>query len=137
MKQIMPEKKRPSKNMIGGPFAVVDFKKIYLNNESGKMLNPGNGDLWVTIGIDKPNSLVTFTKCLPDTEGAFKMSRVCETEFARRIETNRALSAIIRAGFPLGMLGKQLPVSLLMDGSIMADYRWERQKQPEMVEYTA
>lgn len=137
MKQIMPEKKRPSRRLIEGAFAVIDFKKIYLNNDGGRMLNPRNCDLWITIGIDKSNSLMTFTRCLPDEPGAFKMSRVCETEYARRIETNRALSSIIKAGFPLGMMGKQLPVSLLMDGSVMVDFRWEHQKPPESVQYSA
>lgn len=137
MKQIIPEKKHRSKNMQRGAFVVVDLKRIYINNDSGKMLNPFNEDLWITIGIDEKNKLLTFSKVDEDTVGAFKMSRVKETEYARRIETNRALASIVRAGFPLGMLGKQLPASLLMDGSIMADYRFERQEKPQEVVFSA
>ena len=55
-------------------------------------------------------------------EDSFKLSGVNETRNAKRIETNRALLSILKAGFPMYMVDRRLPAKRLLDGSLGADF---------------
>lgn len=91
------------------------------------MINTEAIELWgdaeyIRISIDTDDQVLIFSKAQKSDDDVFKLSKVCETKRARRIETNRALLSIIKAGFPMYMIDKRLPVKLLIDGSLAADF---------------
>ena len=116
-KQIIPIRKSYSGKAYN---AYVRFteKMLYINNDASLML--GDTDyIRMSIALDERLLLICKAEKAKDS---FKLSRVNETLKARRIETNNALRSIIKAGFPLYMLGKRLPVKRLLDGSLAADF---------------
>lgn len=73
------------------------------------------------ISIDAPNRVMVISP-----HGDWKLSPVCETKFAKRIETRNSTMSFLEAGFPKAMLGKYLPCHVDMAGalvvSLMVDY---------------
>ena len=74
-----------------------------------------------SISIDAPNRVMVISP-----GGAWKLSTVCETKFAKRIETRNSTISFLEAGFPKGLLGKYLPCHVDLAGalivSLMVDY---------------
>ena len=73
------------------------------------------------ISIDAPGRLMVISP-----EGVWKLSNVCETKHAKRIETRNSTISFLDAGFPKGLLGKYLPCHVDLSGtlivSLMVDY---------------
>ena len=73
------------------------------------------------VSIDVPGKVMVFSP-----GGQWKLSSVCETKNAKRIETRTAVNSFLEAGFPRGLLGKYLPCHVDMAGSLvvslMVDY---------------
>ena len=95
------------------------YKSLYINNKAGQMLSSD----YITISIVKDKTLhaMRLSPSTKENENAFKLSSVCESKYAKRIETNRSLESILEAGFPKHLLGKNLPVLRLFDGSLLVD----------------
>ena len=115
--QILPVKKAPSRS-AGEEYIRIGLKAFYISN--GAMIKFGDTD-YIRISIDKDNRVVIVSKAEKDVD-SFKLSHVCESQNARRIETNRSLLSIVRGGFPLYMIDRHLPVHLGLDGSLLADF---------------
>ena len=110
--EVTPQKKRnaPPPGYRGAPYVRYTPKMLYISGPAMKML--GMADT-VTISISGPDRMMMITP-----GGPWKLSRVCETMYARRIETNGGLVAMLEAGFPRGMIGKYLSVNTDMTGSL-------------------
>ena len=117
IRQIKPMRKLSSGG-TGFPYVKLSPKMLFLNSDAMEMW--GETD-YMRISISTSEQQLIFSKA-QKSEDSFKLSKVCETKHARRIETNRALLAIIKAGFPLYMLDKRLPVKILLDGSMAVDF---------------
>lgn len=116
-KQIIPIKKAAS-GASSDPYVRFGPKMLYISNQAMEML----GDTgYVRISISLADRLLVISKA-EQAEDSFRLSRVNETRSARRIETNRALLSILKAGFPLYMVDRRLPVKILLDGSLAADF---------------
>ena len=116
--QILPIRKAPSRN-VGEAYVRIGLKAFYISNEAMKKF--GDTD-YIRISMDKDNRCVIVSKASEKADDTFKLSRVCESERARRIETNRSLLSMIRGGFPLYMIDRHLPANLGLDGSLLADF---------------
>ena len=117
LKQITPLKKHYSK--IGSkPSVRLSLKMLYINSAAMELLGCTE---YIHMSLDLDNRRLIISKSEQD-DTSFKLSTVCHTQHARRIETNRALITIIKNGFPLYMVDKPLPVTRLLDGSIVADF---------------
>lgn len=101
------------------PCVRFTYKSLYINNEAGKLLNAE----YITISIlkDKGLHVLRLAPAKRDDDNSFKLSQVCESQYARRIETNRSLESILDAGFPRNLLGENLPVIRLFDGSLLVN----------------
>lgn len=111
-REVMPKKKRsaPPRGVRGRAYVRYTPKMLYINSQAMELLGmPEN----VTISISGPDRMMMITP-----GGPWKLSRVCETKDARRIETNGGLVAMLEAGFPRGMIGKYLTVNTDMTGSL-------------------
>lgn len=117
-KQIKPLKKSAN-GPANYPYVRINPKMLMINSDA--MALWGDTD-YMRISISIDEQILIFSKAYEGDDGAFKLSRVCETKRARRIETNRALVALFRSGFPLYMADKRLPVKILMDGSLAVDF---------------
>ena len=117
-KQIKPLQKAAN-GPANYPYVRINPKMLMIN--SNAMALWGETD-YMRISISTDEQILIFSKAHEGDENAFKLSTVCETRRARRIETNRALLSIIKAGFPLYMIDKRLPVKILMDGSLAVDF---------------
>ena len=116
-KQIIPIKKRSS----GGtnePYVKFGPKMLYISSRAMEMFGEA-GYIRMSISVVARRLIITKAEKAEDT---FRLSRVNETKAARRIETNRALLSILKAGFPLYMVDRRLPVEILLDGSLAADF---------------
>ena len=51
--------------------------------------------------------------------GPWKLSTVCESRNAKRIETPNSCISFLDAGFPKGLLGKYLPCQVDIAGSLI------------------
>lgn len=110
--EVLPKKKRsaPPSGMRGAPYVRYTPKMLYISGPAMELLGmPEN----VTISISGPDRMMMITP-----GGPWKLSRVCETKDARRIETNGGLVTMLEAGFPRGMIGKYLSVNTDMTGSL-------------------
>lgn len=116
-KQILPLKKCYSGRATGA-YVKFNQKMLYINSDASLML--GEPD-YIRMSISIDDRLLIITKA-EEAEDSFKLSHVNETRHARRIETNRALLSILKAGFPMYMVDRRLPVKTLLDGSIVADF---------------
>ena len=117
--QILPVKKSPSRS-VGEAYVRIGPKAFYISNEA--MNQFGDDTDYIRISMDKDNRVVIVSKAFEKAEDTFKLSRVCESRKARRIETNRSLLSMIRGGFPLYMIDRHLPVRIGLDGSLLADF---------------
>ena len=118
--QIMPIKKRRSRAVPNDAHVSITPKMLYISAAAWKMLRAE----YITINIDPKLRVVRIYPAEPEDLGAFKLSRVKETQYARRIETNNALLSFISYGLPQSALGKRLPCSLGLDGALLADYAY-------------
>lgn len=117
IRQILPIKKSGG-NHREDAYIRIGLKAFYLSNEAMKLL----GDTeYIRISLDRDNRMVIISKAGKAVD-SFKLSKVCETQYARRIETNRSLLSLVRNGFPLYMVDRYLPVSVGLDGSLNADF---------------
>ena len=119
-KQIMPEKKH-SRGTANFPYVRITPKMLFINKTAM--------DLWgdtgyIRISISTKDQTLILSKA-EQAEDAFKLSTVCETRGAKRIETNNALVVLFRSGFPMYMTGKRLPVQVLADGSLAVDFSYK------------
>ena len=110
--EVMPTKKRsaPPRGVRGRAYVRYTPKMLYLNGQAMQMLGMPET---VSISINGPDRIMIITP-----GGPWKLSRVCETKDARRIETNGGLVAMLEAGFPRGMIGKYLSVNKDMTGAL-------------------
>lgn len=119
-KEVVPKKKRsaPPRSIRGRAYVRYTPKMLYFSNEAMKLL--GNVET-VSISINGPERMM-----IVQPGGPWKLSRVCETQNAKRIETNGGLVAMLEAGFPRGMIGKYLMCNRDMMGaltvSLITDY---------------
>ena len=116
-KQIVPLKKTWS-GKASGPYVKIGPKMLYINNDASEILGDTN---YIRMSLSLDDRLLIISKAEKAAD-SFKVSHVNETRSAKRIETNRALLSIIKAGFPMYMIDKRLPVKSLLDGSIAADF---------------
>ncbi len=119
LKQIKPMKKRPTYRKTNTPYMSISLKMLYINEDAAALVDQLD---YCTISIDTKGQHIVVHPANKEDDGAFKLSTVCESKRARRIETNRALLSFIRSGFPMWMLDKRLPVVRGLDGSLIADY---------------
>lgn len=111
-REVIPKKKRsqPPRGVKGRAYVRYTPKMLYINGQAMELL--GHPET-VSISINGPDRIMMITP-----GGPWKLSRVCETMYARRIETNGGLVALLDAGFPKGMIGKYLRVNQDMTGSL-------------------
>lgn len=96
----------------------VGLKAFYISNEAMKAF----GDTeYIRISLDADHRLIIISKAEKAVD-SFRLSKVCETEHARRIETNRSLLSMVRGGFPMYMIDRYLPARVGLDGSLQADF---------------
>lgn len=118
VKQIIPLRKGGHKSDITC-YVKIGIKMLYISNEAMKLF----GDVeYIRISLDMDNRKVIISKAYDKEDDTFKLSKVNETKLAKRIETNRALLALVQAGFPMYMIDKYLPVEIGLDGSLLADF---------------
>lgn len=113
LKEVVPQKKRsgPPSWIKGKAYVRYTPKMLYLSGPAMQMLGMPEK---IGISIDGPQRMMIIRP-----NGPFKLSTVCETQNARRIETNLALMSLLDAGFPKGMINKYLSVSTVtMDGAL-------------------
>ncbi len=124
LKEATPRKKKstPPKAYKNTPYVRFTGKMLYLNGNTMHMLGCCDS---ISICVDKASRIMVIR---PD--GPFRLSRVCETPGARRIETNGSLLAVIEAGFPVGMLGKHIACEPMLGGGVWASLipRYEGEK---------
>lgn len=119
-REVTPKKKRcaPPRGVRGRAYVRFTPKMLYISGPAMELL--GNPET-VSLSVNGPDRLMVIRP-----GGPWKLSRVCETINARRIETNGGLVALLEAGFPKGMIGKYLRVSVDMTGalavSLIPDY---------------
>ena len=111
-REVIPRKKRsaPPRGMQGKPYVRYTPKMLYINCQAMELLGMAET---VAISINGPERMMMISP-----GGPWKLSRVCETGTARRIETNGGLVAMLEAGFPRGMIGKYLAVHKDMTGAL-------------------
>ena len=100
--EVIPTKKRnaPPKGVRGKPYVRFTPKMLYISSPAMRMLGETE---WISISVNGPERVMILSP-----GGPWKLSRVCETKDARRIETNGGLVSVLDAGFPKGMIGKYL-----------------------------
>lgn len=111
--EVIPTKKRsaPPRGVRGKAYVRFTPKLLYINANAMRMLGPTDT---VTISINAPERVMVITP-----GGPWKLSRVCETKDARRIETNGGLVSMLEYGFPKGMIGKYLSCHPDMMGALV------------------
>ena len=112
-KEVIPKKKRssPPRGVKGKAYVRFTPKMLYISGPAMRMLGMPES---IGISVDGPGRAMVLRP-----GGPFKLSRVCETEDARRIETNKALESLLEYGFPRGMLGLWLTqLQTTMDGAL-------------------
>lgn len=119
MKQIKPIKKRVTYRVKGTPYMSISLKMLYINEDAASLIGPMD---YCTFSIDTKEQYIAINPANKDDEGAFKLSKVCESKNARRIETNRALMSFIKNGFPMWMLDKRLPITKGLTDTLYADF---------------
>ena len=107
-----------------GVKAYVRFtpRLLYINSDAMKMLGETET---VSISINASDRVMIISP-----GGEWKLTSVCESKYARRIENGNNMIGILEAGFPKGMIGHYLYcqkgiggaliVSLLPDYSLKA-----------------
>ena len=119
-KEVTPRRKRscPPRGVKGRAYVRFTPKMLYINGQAMEMLGHCES---IGISVNGPDRCMVITP-----GGPWKLSRVCETMHARRIETNGGLVSLLEAGFPRGMIGKYLRCTTDMTGaltvSLIPDY---------------
>ena len=112
--------KKHSTHRGKGPYMRITRKMLYLNSDAMRMMPDVE---YITMSVDAKGHSLCIWPSDGENANAFKLCRVCETPGARRIETNNSLESIIKAGFPVHMLGERLPVSTSFSGCLNVDFR--------------
>lgn len=110
-KLVEPKKRRyyPPKGVEA--YVRVTTRIVYLNSEAMKLL----GDTeTVNVSINPQQHIMVITP-----GGPWKLSTVCETKNARRIENGSAMMQFLKAGFPDGLLGCYLKCWKDIAGSLV------------------
>ena len=96
-----------------GVKAYVRFtpRLLYINSEAMKMLGDAES---VSIAINAKDHVMIIS-----TNGDWKLSTVCESKYARRIENGNNMMGILEAGFPKGMMGHYLHCYKGIDGALI------------------
>ena len=96
-KKVEPKKRRycPPKGMDA--YIRVTTRIVYLNSGAMKLL--GDADS-INVSINPQERIMVVTP-----GGPWKLTTVCETKYARRIENGSAMAQFLKAGFPDGLLG--------------------------------
>ena len=115
---VEPKKQRHAPPGNISTYVRITPRLFYISSEACKMW----GDYETcSISINVPEKLMIISP-----NGAWKLSTVCETRNAKRIETRNSTISFLEAGFPKGLLGKYLPCHVDMAGSLivslMVDY---------------
>ena len=110
-KKIEPRKQRHSPPAGIKSYVRVTARMLYLSNEAMKLM--GNAET-VSISIDRNQRVMVITP-----GGEWKLSKVRDTKYAKRIENGSSMSEILKGGFPYGMLGSYLPCQKDMYGSLV------------------
>lgn len=99
-------------------YVKITPRLFYISNDAGEMWGDHER---CSIAIDVPGKLMVISP-----GGEWKLSTVCRTKHAKRIETRNSTISFLDAGFPKGLLGKYLPCHVDMTGalivSLMVDY---------------
>lgn len=117
-KPVEPKKQRhgPPKGM--DVYVRITPRLFYIS--SGAMKLWGEHET-CNISVDAPGRAMVISP-----NGGWKLSTVCETKYAKRIETRNSTISFLDAGFPKALLGKYLPCHVDMAGalvvSLMVDY---------------
>lgn len=120
MKQVQIRKKSKGPKRPDMPYVRYTQKMLYISSLAMRMI-PGTE--YITMAVDGPGHYMIIRPAEKDAENAFKLSMVCETLHARRIETNNSLLSVQDAGFPRWALGKYMPVTPGLDGALLVDLR--------------
>lgn len=112
--EVVPKMHNYEKN--NNPYVRITPKAIYINEGAAQMLD---GD-YIQIEIDSESELVRFLSCKKGDEHAFKLSSVCETEHAKRIETNNVMFSLLKAGFDMNKMYKKLNVLRIKNGILFS-----------------
>lgn len=100
-KAVEPKKHRHSSPAGMKTYVRVTPRLFYISSAAGKLF--GNHER-CNISIDVPGKVMIISP-----GGQWKLSTVCETKNAKRIETPNTTISFLEAGFPKGLLGKYLP----------------------------
>lgn len=119
-KRVKAIPKKTTNGKKQGAYVKFDLKMLYISSDAMLMMN---GAEYISMAVNGPGRVMQISPAPGKNEYSFKLSRVNETEYARRIETNNGLRSVIDSGFPLSMLGKRLPVVAGLDGSLIVDLR--------------
>ena len=110
-RNIEPKKQRHKPPTGIKAYIRVTSRMLYLNNEAMKLLGETET---VSISIDKNQRVIIITP-----GGPWKLTKVHDTKYARRIESGTSMVEILKSGFPYGMLGVYLPCQKDMYGSLV------------------
>ena len=110
-KTVQPKKQRHYPPIGTGAYVRITPRLFYI---SSKAAESWGSHETCGISIDAPNHLMVVT---PD--GEWKLSTVCETRHAKRIETRNSTISFLDAGFPKALLGKYLPCHVDMAGALI------------------
>ena len=108
--KVMPKKQRHQPS-TRDPYVRLTTRLFYLSSEAMKMLGETQS---IGISINPQQRVMILSP-----GGEWRLTSVCETQYARRIENGSSLISFLQAGFPKGMLGKYLRVQKDMSGSLV------------------
>ena len=110
-KKVEPKRQRhkPPKGIEN--YVRVTTRMFYISNGAMRMIGETES---VSISIDRTQRAMIITP-----GGAWKLSTVRDTQYARRIENGSSLTEILKSGFPYGMLGRYLACQKDMAGSLV------------------
>ena len=113
-----PKRKRNGKPSGMGAYVRITPRLFYISADAGK--------LWGDYDTCSVSIYPAYKVMVISPHGPWKLSTVCEARNAKRIETPNCCISFLDAGFPKGLLGKYLPCSVDMAGSLivslMVDY---------------
>ena len=112
-KAVQPKKQRHYRPRGVGSYVRITPRLFYISSEACKEWGEHER---CNISIDAPHNVMVLT---PYQGGDWKLSSVCETKYAKRIETRNSTISFLEAGFPKGMLGKYLECHVDMVGSLV------------------
>ena len=110
-KAVEPKKQRHKSPAGVKKYVRITPRLFYISNEAGKLF--GDHD-HCNISIDAPGKTMVISP-----GGQWKLSPVCDTQHAKRIETRNCAISFLDAGFPKGLLGKYLPCFVDMTGCLV------------------